>query len=105
MSCQEYMFNIIRWIPGKNKWKDFVQLIINKNAIMTTILEMIVMKLVEQCAAITRDDELAPQAFLVVTTGLKDGKASKGSKSPRWNKRDNKDDRKEKDLQKCVHCQ
>jgi hypothetical protein len=82
----------------------------DKNGSMTTTPDEIVTKLVEQDAALKRENRLAAEALLFAKKGGGNGgKAGKGSRSPRRDKRDdkrdNKDDRKEKDFRKCFHCQ
>ena len=83
-----------------------------QHATMTATPDEIITKLVEKEAAIKRENGLAPQALLFAKKGGKGGggnggKAGKGGKIPRSDKRDNKgdNDRKEKDLWKCFHCQ
>jgi len=83
----------------------------DKNATMTATPDEIVTKLVEKDAAIKRENGLAPEALPFAKKGGKGGgnggKAGKGRKSPRRDKRDNQgdNDRKEKDIRKCFHCQ
>jgi hypothetical protein len=113
MSEQEHIFCLLRGIPRNNKWKVFLELMMDKNATMTATPNEIVTMLVEKEAAIKRENGLAPEAPLFAKKGGKGGgnggKAGKGGKSPRrdWrdDKRDNKDDRKEKDFRKGFNCQ
>ena len=108
MGEQEHIFCLLRGIPRNDEWKVFLELIIVKNATMTTTPDEIVTKLVEKEAAIKRENGLVPEALLFAKEGGGNGgKAGKGGKSPRMDKRDNKgdNDRKEKDFRKCFHCQ
>jgi len=109
MSEQEHIFYLLRGIPRNDKWKVFLELMMDKNATMTATPYDIVTKLVEMEAAIKGENGLAPEALLFAKKGGKGGRGSKVGKSPkrdkRDDKRDNKDDRKEKDLRKCFHCQ
>jgi len=109
MSEQEHTFYLLHGIPRNDKWKVFLELMIDKNATMTATPDEIVTKLVEKEAAIKRENGLAPEALLFAKKGGKVGRGGKVGKSPkrdkRENKRDNKDNRKEKDLRKCFHCQ
>jgi len=81
----------------------------NKKYTITATPGEMVTKLVENEAAIKRQNFLAPEALLFAKKSGKAGngnKASKGGRSPKRDKRDNKgaNDRKEKDLRKCFHC-
>jgi len=108
MSEQENIFYLLCGIPKNDKWKVFLELMMDKNATMTTTPDEIVTKLIEKIAAIKREKGLAPEALLFAKKGDGNGgKAGKGGKSPRRDKRDNKgdNDRKEKDFRKCFHCQ
>jgi len=88
---------------------------IDKNAMMTSIPDKIITMVVENAAAIKRENGLAPEALVFTKKGGQGGngdngfKASKGGRSPKRDKRDdmrdNKEDRKEKDLRKWFHCQ
>jgi hypothetical protein len=114
MSEQEHIFYLLRGIPRNVEWKVFLELMMDKNATMTTTPDEIVTKLVEKEAAIKRENGLAPEELLFAKKGSKGGnggnggKAGKGGRSPRMDKRDdkrdNKDERKEKDFRKCFHC-
>jgi hypothetical protein len=81
----------------------------DNNATMSATPDEIVTKLVEQEAAINTKIGLAPEAlFFAKKCGGNGRKASRGGKSPRRDKRDEKTDNKgdkEKDFRKCVHCQ
>jgi len=111
MSEQEHNFYLHCGIPRNDEWKVFLELRMDKNATMTATPDEIVTKLVEKEAAIKRENGLAPESLLFAKTGGKGGgnggKAGKGSRSPKRDKRDNKgdNDRKEKDVRKCFHCQ
>jgi hypothetical protein len=114
MSEQEDFVYLLRGIPKNDKWKVFLELMMDKNATITTTHNELVTKLFEKEAAIKRENDLAPEALLFRKMGGKGGnggKAGKGSKSPkrdrRNDKRDNKGDtdRKDKDFRKCYHCQ
>ena len=81
------------------------------NAMMTATPNEIITKLLEQEAAIKRQNELAPEALLFAKKGGKGGndgnvgEVSTGSKSPKRDKRDNMDIRKENVPLKSFHCQ
>jgi len=110
MGDQEHIIYLLRGVPRNDKWKVFLELMMDKNATMTATPNEIVTKLVEKEAAIKRENGLAPEALLLAKKGGKGGggnggKAGKGSRSPKRDKRDNKDDRKEKNFQRCFHCQ
>jgi len=109
-SEQEHIFHLLLGIPRNDEWKVVLELMRNKNATMTTTPDEIITKLVEKEAAIKIDNGLTPQALLFAKKGGKGGnggKAGKGGKSPKRDMRDKKRDnnRKEKDLRKCLHCQ
>jgi len=109
-SEQEHIFYLLLGIPRNDEWKVVLELMRNKNATMTTTPDEIITKLVEKEAAIKIDNGLTPQALLFAKKGGKGGnggKAGKGGKSPKRDMRDKKRDnnRKEKDLRKCLHCQ
>jgi len=112
MSEHKHIFYLLRAIPRNDKWKVFLELMMDKNATMPATPNEIVTKLVEKEPAIKRENGLAPEALLCAQKGGKGGnggKAGKGGRSPkrdkRNDKRDNTDDRKEKDFRKCFHCQ
>jgi len=111
ISEQEYIVYLLCGIPRNDEWNVFLELMMDKNATMTSTPDEIITKLVEKEAAIKRENGLAPEARLFAQKGGKGGgnggKAGKGGKSPRRDKRDNKgeNDRKEKDFRKCFHCQ
>ena len=109
MSEREHIFYLLRRIPNKDVWKVFLELMMDKNATMTTTPDEIVTKLIEMDAAIKRENGLAPEALLIAKKGGKGGnrEADKGGKSPNRDMRDHKgdNDRKVKDLRKCIHCQ
>jgi len=88
----------------------------DENAGMTTMPNEIVTTLVENEAAIKRENGLAPDALLFAKKcgkggGGNGGKAGKGGRSPKRDKRDDKRDnkgdnnRKEKDFRKWIYCQ
>jgi len=109
MSEHEHIFYLPRGIPRNDKWKAFLELVMDQNVMMTATPDDIVTKLVQMDAAIKRENGLTPEALLCAEQGGKGGgngsKAGKGSKSPNRDKRDTEEDRKEKDLRKCFHCQ
>jgi hypothetical protein len=114
MSEQEYIFYLLRGIPRNDKWKVFLELMIDKNATMTATPDEVVTKRGEKEAAIKRENGLAPEALLFAKKGGKGGnggnssKAGKGGEGPRRDSRDDKRDNKgdkEKDCRKCFHCQ
>jgi len=107
MSEQEHIFYLLRGIPRKNEWKVIMELMMDKNATMTTTPDEIVTKLIEQEGAIKREKGLAPNALLFAKkAGGNGGKAGKSGRSPKRDKRDNKGDNdwKENDFRKCFHC-
>jgi hypothetical protein len=84
MSEQEHSFYLLRGIPRNDKWKVFLELMMDKNTTMTATPDEIVTKLVEKEAAIKREKGLAPEALLFAKKGGGNGgKAGKGSRSPR----------------------
>jgi len=108
MRQQLHIYYLLCGIPRNDEWKVFLELMMDKNAMMTTTPEEIVTKLVEKEAAIKRENGPAPEALLFAKKGGKGGRGGNVGKSPKRDKRDkrdNKDDKKEKDLQKCFHCQ
>jgi len=115
MSDQEHIIYPLHGIRRNDKWKVFLELMMDNKATMTATPDEIVTKLVEMEAAIKRENGLPPEALLFAKKGGKGGnggnggKAGKGGRSPkkdkRDDKRDNKDYRKEKYLRKCFHCQ
>ena len=77
---------------------------------MTAISDVIAIKLAEYDAAIKSRNGPALEALLFAKKGCNDGnggKARKANNSPKRAQRDNKEgnNRKEKDLWKCFHCQ
>jgi len=97
-------------IPKKDEWEVILDLVMDKKASMTATPDEIITKLVEQKAAIQRQNGLALDALHFAKTGGtggNGGKAGKGGKSPKRDMRNNKGDneRKEKDLRKRFHCQ
>jgi len=64
MSEQEHIFYLLHGIPRNNEWKVFLELMKDKNAMMTTMPDEIVTKLVDKEAAIKRENGLAPEALL-----------------------------------------
>jgi hypothetical protein len=107
MSEPEPIFYLLPGIPRNDKWKVFLELMMNKNAMMTATPDEIVTKLIQKEAAITRENGLAPEALLFAKMGGRGGRGGKVGRSPKRDKRDNKgdNDRKEKDFRKCLHCQ
>jgi hypothetical protein len=109
MSGLEHIFNLLCRIPRNNKWKVFLERVMDKNAIMTATPNEIVTKLVKKEAAIKRENGLAPEALLFakkVGRGGRGGNVGKSTKSDNSeDRRDNNDDTKEKDFRKCFHCQ
>jgi hypothetical protein len=113
MREQEHIFCLLRGIPRNDEWKVILELLMDKTATMTATPNEIVTKLVKKEAAIKREKGLAPEALLFAKKGGGNGgKASKGGRSPKRDKRDDKrDDKgdnkgdKEKDFRKCFHCQ
>jgi hypothetical protein len=108
MSEQVHIFYLICGDPRNDEWKDILELMMDKNASMTTRPNEIISTLVEKQAAIKRENGLAPEALLFAKTGSRGGRGGKVSKSPKRDKRDNKRDNKgdkEKDIRKCFHCQ
>jgi hypothetical protein len=109
MSEQEPIFDLLRGITRNDKWQVFLELLMDKNATMTTTPDEIVSMLVEMEAGTKRENGLAPAALLFAKKGDEGGggnggKAGKGGRSPQTDQRDNRDDRKEKDFGKCLHC-
>jgi len=111
MSEQELIFDLLRGIPRNNECKCFLGLIMDENAKVTTAPHEIVTKLLEMEAAIKRENGVAPDALLLAKTGGRGGRGGKVGKSPKRDKRDDMrdnmgdNDRKQKDLRKCFHCQ
>ena len=105
MSEKEHIFHLLRGIPRNDEWIVFLELMMDKYATMTAIPDEIVTKLVENEAAIKRENGLAAESLLLAKKGGKGGRGGKVGKSPKRDKRDYKDDRKEKDFRKCFHCQ
>jgi hypothetical protein len=111
MSEQEHIFYLLRGIPRNDEWKVILELMMNKNAMMTATSDEIVNNLIEKEATIKRETGLAPKALLFAKKGGKAGKAGKGSRRPKRDKRDEKrdnekdNDRKEKDFRRSFHCQ
>jgi hypothetical protein len=75
----------------------------DKKATMTATPDEIITKLIDQEAAIMRENRLSPEALLFAKKG---GKAGQGGRSPKREKRHYKgdNDRKEKDYRMCFHC-
>jgi len=112
MSEQEHIVYLLCGIPRNDEWKVFLELMMDKNTMMTATPDEIVTKLVETVAAIKRENGLATEAPLFAKKGGKGGKTGKGGKSPNRDKRDDKrdDERdnkgdKEKDFRKSFHRQ
>jgi len=115
MSEQEHIFYLLCGIPRNNEWKVFLELKMEKNATVATTPNEIVTKLVKKEVAIKRENGLAPDALLFAKKGGKGGNGRNGGNTGKGgrslmrdkgdDKRDNKDDRREKDLWKCFHCQ
>jgi len=98
MSEQEHIFYLLRGIPRNNEWKVFLELMMDKNAMMSATPDWIVTKLIEKEAATKRENGLAPEALLFTQKGGKGGNGGKAGKGGR-------SDRKEKDFGWCFHCQ
>jgi hypothetical protein len=94
-------------IPMNDKCKIFIELFTKKNATMTATPNEIVPNLVETESGIIRENEHSLKAMRFAKKGGKASEAGKCGKSPCRKKRDNKGDnnRKEKHLWKCCHCQ
>ena len=107
ISEQEHILYLLCRIPRNDEWKNFLELMMDKNATITTTPDEIVTKLVEKPAAIKSDNGLAPGTLLIAKKGGKGINAGKSGKSPKRDTRDNKGDNngKVKDRQKCFHCQ
>jgi len=113
MSEQEHIFYLLRGIPRNDEWKVFLELMMDKNATMTTTPDEIVTKLVEKEDAIKREHGLAPEALLFAKKSGRGGRGGEVGKSPKRDKRDDRrgnkrynkgdNDRKEKDFRKCFH--
>jgi hypothetical protein len=108
MSEKEHIIYHLHGIPRNNMWKLSLELMMDKNAMMTATHDEIVTKLVEKEAAIETQNGLAAVPLLFAMNGGKDGRGSAVAESPKRDKRDNesdnKDDRTEKDLRMCFHC-
>jgi len=115
MSEHQPILYLLRGIPRNDEWKVFLELKMDKNATMSATPEEIVTKLVEKEAATKRENGLAPEAQLFANKGGKGGgnggKANKVGRSLKRDRRDDErdnsgdNDRKEKDVRKCFHCQ
>jgi hypothetical protein len=109
MSEQQHIFYLLHVIPRNDEWRVILELMMDQNATMTTRPDEIVTKLVEMEAVMKSINGLAPAALHFAKKGGRGGgnggKAGRGGKSPRRNRRGNNDDKKEKDFQKCFHCQ
>jgi len=90
MSEQEHIVYLLRGIPRNDKWKVFLELMMDKNATMTATPDEIVTKLVHQETAIKRENGLAPDALLFAKKGGRGGRGSKVGKSPKRDERDDK---------------
>jgi len=80
-------------IPKKDEWEVILDLVMDKKATMTATPDEIITKLVEQEAAIQRQNGLALDALHFAKTGGtggNGGKAGKGGKSPKRDMRNNK---------------
>jgi hypothetical protein len=108
MSEQEQIFYLLRGIPRNDEWNVFLQLMMDKNTMMTTTPDEIITKLAAKDAAIKRENGLTPEALVFGKksgkggNGSNGGKAGKAGRSPKRDKGDNKGD-KEKDFRKCFH--
>ena len=102
MSEQEHIFHLLCGIPWHDELKVFLELMVDKNAMMTARPDKIVTKLVEKECAIKRENGLALEALLIGKKGGNGGdnggKAGTGGKCPRRDNRVIENDRKEKDL-------
>jgi hypothetical protein len=95
-------------MPRNDKWKVFLELMMDNNTTMTAAHDEIVTMLIEKPAAIQRGNGLTPEALLFAknsgkgSNGGNGGKASKANRSPKSDKRDNEDERKEKDFPEVL---
>jgi hypothetical protein len=109
MNEQEHIFYLLGGIPRNDKWKVFLQLMMDKNATMTATPNEIITQLVEKAAAIKRVNGLVPEALVCAKKGGRSGRGVEVGRSPKMdkrdNKRDNKDKRNKKDFRKCFLCQ
>jgi len=105
MSEQECIFYLLCGIPRNDEWRVFLELMMDKNAMMTTTPKEIVTKLVEKEAAIKEENWLAPEPLLCAMYSGNAGRGSSGGRSLKMDKRYSKNDRNENDLPKCFHCQ
>jgi hypothetical protein len=64
MSPHEHIFYLLPGIPTYNKWKVFLDLMIDKNTTKSAMPKEIITKLVEKEAAIKRENGLSPDALL-----------------------------------------
>jgi len=111
MTEQEHIFYLLHGIPRNDEWKVFLELMMDKNAMMTATPDEIVTKLIKKEAAIKRENWLAPEALLFAKKGGRGGRGGTVGKSPKRDKSDDKrnnkgdNDRKAKDFRKCFDCQ
>ena len=109
MSWEEHIFHLLCGNPRNDKWKLILELMMDKNATMTTTPDGIITKLVEKGAAIKTENVLVSEALLFAKKGGRGGRGGKVGRSPKRDKRDKKRDtkneRKEKDFRQCFHCQ
>jgi hypothetical protein len=109
ISEQEHIISLLCRIPRDNRWKGFLELMMEKNATMTTTPDEIITKLVKKKAVITRQNGLAPKGLTCAKKGGRGSRGGKVGKCPnrakKEHKRDYKDDSKGKNVQKCTHCQ
>jgi hypothetical protein len=77
LSEQEHILYLLRGIPSNDEWKVFLELMLNKNTMMTTTPDEIVTKLIEKEAAIKKQNGLTPEALLFAKNGGKGGASAK----------------------------
>jgi len=103
MSEQEHIVNLFRVIQTYNEWKVLLEIMMDKNAMMTATHSESITKLIEMKVAIKRAIGLAWGALLIPKKsgeGGNGGKAGTGGKSPTREQRDNQgaNNRKENNL-------
>jgi hypothetical protein len=111
MSKQVHILYHLPGIPRNDKWKVFLEHMMDNNVTLTTTPGEIVSKPVDKEAATNTENGLAPEVMLFAMQGGNScnggngGKAGRGGKSPRRDNRNTKDNRKEKDRRECFHRQ
>jgi len=83
MSEQEHIFYLLRGIPTNDEGKVFLELMMDRNATMTTTPNEIVTKLVQTDAAINRENLFAPEAQPFAKKGGIGSQVGKGGKVQR----------------------